>query len=65
MVKSTTESLAFLRHKVTSPNGATQAALEIMDRFHFVEGVEKAILRAAERSQELGDMIAIEAVKQS
>src|SRR5690242_16911887 len=64
MVKNTAESPTLLRKKVTSPNGATQAALETMDRFRFAEGVEHAVLRAAERSRELGEMIAIEAVKQ-
>jgi pyrroline-5-carboxylate reductase len=65
MVKITQEDPAVLRKKVTSPNGATQAALETMDRYLFTEGVEKAVLRAAERAQELGAMIAAEAIKQS
>jgi pyrroline-5-carboxylate reductase len=64
MVKMTEENPASLRKKVTSPNGATQAAIETMDRHSFSEGIEKAVLRAKERSQELGEMIAADALKQ-
>ncbi|CAK4814351.1 unnamed protein product [Aphanomyces euteiches] len=64
MVKATETDPAILRKNVTSPNGATQAALETMDRFSFTEGVEKAVLRASERANELGAMIAAEAIKQ-
>jgi pyrroline-5-carboxylate reductase len=63
MVKATETAPAVLRKKVTSPNGATQAAMETMDRFHFTEAVEKAVLRASERANELGAMIAAEALK--
>jgi pyrroline-5-carboxylate reductase len=65
MVKNTEIAPAILRKNVTSPNGATQAALETMDRYQFTEGVEKAIIRASERANELGAMIAAEAMKQS
>jgi pyrroline-5-carboxylate reductase len=64
MVKATEQDPAILRKNVTSPNGATQAALETMDLFQFTDGVEKAVLRASERAHELGDMIAAEALKQ-
>jgi pyrroline-5-carboxylate reductase len=64
MVKTTEIEPSILRKNVTSPNGATQAALETMDRFRFTEGVEKAVLRASERANELGAMIAAEAMKQ-
>jgi pyrroline-5-carboxylate reductase len=65
MVKITEENPASLRKKVTSPNGATQAAIETMDHHSFSTGIEKAVLRASERAQELGNMIAEEALKQS
>jgi pyrroline-5-carboxylate reductase len=64
MVKITEENPAALRKKVTSPNGATLAAIETMDRHSFSEGIEKAVLRASERAQELGEMIAAEVLKQ-
>lgn len=63
MVKFTQENPADLRRKVTSPNGATQAAIETMNLLHFTEAVEKGILRAAERTGELGEMIRDEALK--
>jgi len=58
MVTATGESPSTLRQKVTSPNGATQAALDTLNQYNFSSAVEKAVLRAAERSQELGEMIA-------
>ncbi|HEX7057072.1 MAG TPA: pyrroline-5-carboxylate reductase [Bacilli bacterium] len=57
MVASTGEQPAALRAKVTSPGGTTQAALEVMNRHEMPETIVKAIHRAAERAQELGDEI--------
>lgn len=65
MVKATEIEPAILRKNVTSPNGATQAAIETLDHSNFTEAVEKAVLRASERSNELGVMIAAEAMKRS
>ncbi|WP_127586591.1 pyrroline-5-carboxylate reductase [Paenibacillus koleovorans] len=58
MVRVTGEDPADLRRKVTSPNGATQAALQKMDEYRFTEGVMNAVRRSAERSREMGDDIA-------
>ncbi|MEB3101315.1 pyrroline-5-carboxylate reductase [Ferviditalea candida] len=58
MVKMTGEQPSELRRKVTSPNGTTQAALEVMDRGGFSGVVRKAVLRAAERAKEMGEAIA-------
>lgn len=58
MVKMTGEQPSELRKKVTSPNGTTQAALEVMERQGFSEIVRKAVLRAAERAKEMGEAIA-------
>ncbi len=63
MVFSTGEDPGELRRKVTSPNGTTQAAIETLDRFAFREGMNKAILRCAERAREMGEEIRAEAVK--
>ncbi|BBI33254.1 pyrroline-5-carboxylate reductase [Cohnella abietis] len=63
MVVSTGENPGDLRRKVTSPNGSTQAAIEILDQFSFQEGINKAILRCAERAQEMGESIRAEAVQ--
>lgn len=61
MVKLTGEEPGELRRKVTSPNGTTFAALEIMRQFGFQEGMNKAILRCAERAREMGEAIRAEA----
>jgi pyrroline-5-carboxylate reductase len=57
MVRQTGEQPADLRHKVTSPNGTTQAALEKMAELGFQPAVEAAVKRASERAAELGKMI--------
>lgn len=57
MVKMTNEEPNILRKKVTSPGGTTQAAIEMLDTHHFSETVKKAVLRAAERANEMGGMI--------
>jgi pyrroline-5-carboxylate reductase len=57
MVKQTGELPEALRHKVTSPNGTTQAALETLAAQGFPAAVEAAVTRASERAAELGKMI--------
>jgi pyrroline-5-carboxylate reductase len=42
-----------LRERVTSPNGTTQAALEVFEREGLRNSVSKAIARATERGREL------------
>lgn len=54
MLLDTNEEPALLRKKVTSPGGTTQAGLEVLESYHFQEAVTAAILRATERSRELG-----------
>ncbi|MDT3426767.1 pyrroline-5-carboxylate reductase [Paenibacillus forsythiae] len=54
MVQQTGEEPASLRKKVTSPNGTTQAALEVLDKGDFFETVIAAVSRCAERSREMG-----------
>lgn len=57
MVETTGEEPAELRRKVTSPNGTTQAALELMAGRGFSEAVTQAVLRSAERASEIGATI--------
>ncbi|MGM0880415.1 MAG: pyrroline-5-carboxylate reductase [Bacillota bacterium] len=57
MVRATGEEPAELRRKVTSPNGTTQAALEVMAENLFSETIIKAVHRSAERAGELGAAI--------
>jgi len=49
----TGEEPAALRRKVTSPGGTTIAALEVLEKARFREGLSAAVRRAAERASEL------------
>ena len=42
-----------LRKNVTSPNGTTQAALEVFDRAQISQNIQTALAAAQKRSQEL------------
>jgi pyrroline-5-carboxylate reductase len=44
---------AELRKNVTSPNGTTQAALEVFDQAQISQNIQAALAAAAKRSQEL------------
>lgn len=57
MMKETGEDPAKLRKNITSPNGSTQAALEVLDAHRFSEGVKAAVHRCAERSREMGEAV--------
>lgn len=57
MMKETGEDPAKLRKDITSPNGSTQAALEVLDAHRFSEGVKAAVHRCAERSREMGEAV--------
>ncbi|NGZ74293.1 pyrroline-5-carboxylate reductase [Saccharibacillus alkalitolerans] len=54
MVRQTGEEPAELRRKVTSPNGATQAAIAKLDESDFYGAVIRAARRCSERSAEMG-----------
>ncbi|ANS74806.1 pyrroline-5-carboxylate reductase [Paenibacillus yonginensis] len=60
MMKQTGEKPADLRKAITSPNGSTQAALEVLDQYRFTEAVKSAVHRSASRSQEMGAAIEAE-----
>ena len=64
LAKMTDEKPDELRRKVTSPNGTTQAAIEWMEARGVSEAVSGAVRRAAERSRELGEAIAKDALSQ-
>ncbi|PIV32820.1 MAG: pyrroline-5-carboxylate reductase [Lysobacterales bacterium CG02_land_8_20_14_3_00_62_12] len=53
MAKESDDPPAVLRQRVTSPNGTTQAAIEILTGEHLPDTIAKAILRATERGREL------------
>lgn len=54
MAKSSPDSPAELRRKVTSPNGTTQAAIESMEAANVGSSIQRAIAAACARSIELG-----------
>ncbi|WP_410768444.1 pyrroline-5-carboxylate reductase [Fontibacillus sp. BL9] len=57
MMKETGEDPAKLRKDITSPNGSTQAALEVLADKGFTEAVKAAVHRCAERSREMGESV--------
>ncbi|WP_159884033.1 pyrroline-5-carboxylate reductase [Paenibacillus puerhi] len=57
MVETTGEDPSDLRRKVTSPNGTTQAALELLAGRGFPEAVTQAVLRSASRAAEIGSAL--------
>ncbi|WP_275262630.1 pyrroline-5-carboxylate reductase [Paenibacillus tepidiphilus] len=57
MMRETKEDPALLRKAITSPNGSTQAAIQVLSDGNFTEHVKAAVLRAAERSREMGEEV--------
>lgn len=55
MSQNGVDSFANLRQKVTSPNGTTYAALMHMEANNVAGSLRDAVVKAAERSKELGD----------
>lgn len=57
MMKETGEDPAKLRKDITSPNGSTQAALEVLAGKDFANTVKAAVYRCKERSFEMGQAV--------
>ncbi|MBP1999596.1 pyrroline-5-carboxylate reductase [Paenibacillus shirakamiensis] len=57
MMLQTEEDPANLRKAITSPNGSTQAAIEVFAAAGFTETVKAAVRRCEERSKEMGAAI--------
>jgi len=53
MLMATGQDPAELRKQVTSPNGTTQAGLDVLKAYDFSQAIEACVLRATERSREL------------
>ncbi|AYA02800.1 pyrroline-5-carboxylate reductase [Acinetobacter sp. WCHAc010034] len=53
MAITSANSPAELRRNVTSPNGTTQAAIEVFDHAHISQNIQAALAAAQKRSQEL------------
>ncbi|EFH82401.1 pyrroline-5-carboxylate reductase [Ktedonobacter racemifer] len=54
MLQETGKDPAELRRQVTSPNGTTMAAMEVLDRGHGKQLFVQAVQRATQRSVEMG-----------
>jgi pyrroline-5-carboxylate reductase len=57
MLQETGEAPSSLREKVTSPGGTTQAGLDVLRSYRFDEAVKSCIMRARDRSKELGHIL--------
>lgn len=55
MAIASDETPAQLRHKVTSPNGTTQAAIESLQDSHFSQIMQKAMQACYDRSEEISE----------
>ncbi|GAA4713410.1 pyrroline-5-carboxylate reductase [Brevibacillus fulvus] len=56
MLLKAEEEPAELRRKITSPGGTTEAGLAVLNSYSFQQAMIDAILRAAEKSEELGKL---------
>jgi len=54
LLRESRDSPAQLRRNVTSPGGTTEAALGVLEKFRFKQGIIEAVAAAARRSEELG-----------
>ena len=54
LLRDSRDSPAQLRRNVTSPGGTTEAALGVLEKFQFKQGIIEAVAAAAHRSEELG-----------
>lgn len=58
MLIQTGKEASELRNEVTSPGGTTMAGLEVLNQYRFNEAVIQAVLKAKERSKEMGKQFA-------
>ena len=57
MLQETNQEPAALRRQVTSPNGTTMAAIEVLDQGNGQQLFQDAVLRATQRAAEMGRQI--------
>lgn len=55
MAQESTDDLATLRRKVTSPNGTTEAAIKSMENGNIRQLIHDAVFAATDRSKELAE----------
>ena len=49
------DSPSLLRERVTSPGGVTERALEVLNEKRVSDSIVEAVLKAAEKSKNLGE----------
>ena len=59
MLQETDQEPAALRRQVTSPNGTTMAAIEVLDQGNGQQLFQDAVIRATQRAAEMGQQIAL------
>ncbi|MFD3447838.1 pyrroline-5-carboxylate reductase ProI [Microbacteriaceae bacterium 4G12] len=57
MLKATPKHPSILRKEITSPGGTTQAGIETLQSYDFQKALVDCIVRATERSHELGETL--------
>jgi pyrroline-5-carboxylate reductase len=57
MLLETKKEPEVLREEITSEGGTTAAGIAVMNDYHFIEGLEKTIEAATNRSKEMGEML--------
>lgn len=55
MLEQSEDDPSTLRKKITSPNGTTEAGIQVLEQQHFQKIVMDCVNRAKERSEELGN----------
>jgi len=59
MLIETGKAAQDLRREVTSPGGTTMAGLEVLNQYRLNEALKQAVLRAKERSREMGEQLSV------
>lgn len=57
MLMETEKKPEVLRQEITSEGGTTEAGIQIMQKYKFIEGLEKTIEAATKRSKEMGESV--------
>jgi pyrroline-5-carboxylate reductase len=56
MLKQSSEEPTELRRKVTSPGGTTEAGIQALEKYHFVDAINACIQNAEAKSRELASI---------
>ncbi|WP_299510440.1 pyrroline-5-carboxylate reductase [uncultured Rummeliibacillus sp.] len=56
MLKQSSEEPTELRRKVTSPGGTTEAGIQALEKYHFIDAIDACIQNAEAKSRELASI---------